>query len=71
MTRVSQPFPYTMGWCLRCHRDAGPNLRPLTQITSTGWNPPPGAEDALAHALLRRYNTPSVAKLTDCSTCHH
>ena len=31
--------PLGMGWCLECHRDPGPNLRPKDEITNMGWKP--------------------------------
>ncbi len=31
VVKVSQPI--SMGWCLQCHRDPGPNLRPRERIT--------------------------------------
>lgn len=26
-----------MGWCLKCHRDPTPNLRPKEDVTNMGW----------------------------------
>jgi len=59
VVRVEKPI--AMGWCLECHRDPGPNLRPRDQITNMTWQP--GAEDAaLAQANLKG---PEY-----CSGCH-
>ena len=30
---------FTMGFCLDCHRDPAPNLRPADRITDMGWKP--------------------------------
>jgi hypothetical protein len=56
MARVEQRKPLTMGWCLECHRDPEPHLRPDEAITTMGWNGPPARRD--------------VRRLTHCTTCH-
>ena len=66
MAQVYQVQPLTMGWCLGCHRDPGPNLRPRDQITSMTWKPE-GDRAALAAQLEREYGT---RRLTNCTTCH-
>lgn len=57
----------TMEFCLDCHRDPGPRLRPESEIYNTSWHrtpdtPPPAA-------LLAHYKVPD-RDLTDCSICH-
>ena len=68
MEQVYQVQTLSMGWCLECHRNPGPNLRPLEFITDMQWVP---GEDprVLQERLLKRYNIPPEAS-TDCSTCH-
>ncbi len=66
MPQVFQVQPLTMGWCLGCHRDPTPNLRPRDQITSMTWEPE-GDPDALAARLEHEYGT---RRLTNCTTCH-
>ena len=39
MPAIEQVAPLTMGWCLDCHRDPNPRLRPLEEITSMTWKP--------------------------------
>ena len=52
--------PLAMGWCLECHRDPGPNLRPKDQITNMTWKSEgDGAELAAA-----------VQPPQHCSGCH-
>jgi hypothetical protein len=63
MAQVFQVQPLTMGWCLGCHRDPEPNLRPRDQITSMTWIPDEGAGARLA----AEYGT---RRLTSCTTCH-
>lgn len=68
METVYQAEPLSMGWCLDCHRNPDPNLRPLDQITNMGWQPPE-EENAVAYgAKLRAAH--GVNPRTDCSTCH-
>lgn len=37
MTRVEQVAPMTMGWCLDCHRNPEPALRPVEEVTTMGY----------------------------------
>lgn len=66
MAVVWQAQPLNMAWCLRCHRDPEPNLRPADQITSMTWTPGEDAE-TLGAKLRDLYD---VDPPTDCSTCH-
>jgi hypothetical protein len=69
---ASMPLTYkaksmTMQFCLDCHRNPGPNLRPREAVYDTEWRrnadtPSPGALMALYHIPDRN--------LTDCSLCH-
>ena len=59
--------PLTMGFCLSCHRDPGPNLRPVTALFDTEWQRKP--ETPSPQALLHQYHVPD-RNLTDCSLCH-
>ena len=58
VVQVDQPIG--MGWCLDCHRDPGPNLRPRNEITNMDWVPD---ENWVAH--VDEVNPP-----THCSGCH-
>ena len=65
MEVVQQAEPLSMGWCLDCHRNPAPRLRPLDKITDLSWQP----ADAVAEgrALAEQLN---IHPSTDCSTCH-
>ncbi|MFT3839465.1 MAG: cytochrome c3 family protein [Myxococcaceae bacterium] len=39
MEVVHQQKPLSMVWCLDCHVDVAPNLRPVEKITAMGWIP--------------------------------
>ena len=49
-----------MQWCLDCHRDPAPHIRPLDEVFNMGWEPS-GSQPA----------DPQVGDApTNCSTCH-
>lgn len=57
----------TMSWCLDCHRNPGPQLRPESEIYNTEWvkpNDAPSPEAMVAHYKIGGRN------LTECSICH-
>jgi hypothetical protein len=64
MEVVYQAEPLSMGWCLDCHRNPEPHLRPLDKITDMSWQP---ADSAEGHRLAEQYN---IHPSTDCNTCH-
>lgn len=68
MPLMKQAAPLTMGWCLNCHRNPAPNLRPPSEIFSTSWKPP---KDQLEQGrkLMAQYLI-HTDHLTDCSVCH-
>lgn len=66
MEVVRQTEPLSMAWCLDCHRNPDPHLRPSDQIFVTDWQPP---EDQLAVAAELRQET-KIAPPEDCSACH-
>jgi hypothetical protein len=59
--------PMQMQWCLECHRDPAPHLRPTTQVFSMDAPLPDAAQAA---TLARAAHLESRARMTDCSTCH-
>lgn len=66
MEEVIQMEPLSMGWCLECHRDPDPYLRPREELTNTAWEPP---ADQTEFALALREQK-SIAPSEDCGTCH-
>jgi hypothetical protein len=53
--------PISMGWCLECHRDPSPNLRPKDQITNMAWTPAD---------IPAGWTPPAVNPPQNCSGCH-
>jgi hypothetical protein len=68
MEVVYQQEPLSMGWCLDCHRDPDPHLRPVELVTKLDWTPPDGGDRRALGARLRR--EAGIQPSTDCSTCH-
>jgi hypothetical protein len=68
MPLMRQAAPLTMGWCLDCHRDPVPNLRPAAAVFDPDWTAP--ADQAEQGRILLAHNQIDVDHLTDCSVCH-
>ena len=68
MEVVEQRATLSMGFCLTCHRNPAPNLRPEEFVTKLDWEPEEGQDAALIGAaiMLERGIHPS----DNCSTCH-
>jgi hypothetical protein len=66
MPQTMKDQPLTMSWCLDCHRDPDPNVRPLDRITSMDWAPPGDARNFGAE-LAQQYG---LQHFTNCSICH-
>ncbi len=68
MPVVEQVEPLTMQWCVGCHRDPAPNLRPREAIFEMGWHPP-SADPRYGQGLAVQYGI-DPRTLTDCYVCH-
>lgn len=68
MPLTYRAVPLTMEFCLDCHRDPGPRLRPQSQVTSMDWKPEQDRE-TLAQQLIAHYGI-RTGRLTHCSVCH-
>ncbi|HZL32033.1 MAG TPA: cytochrome c3 family protein [Pseudolabrys sp.] len=68
MPLIKQTAPLTMGWCLDCHRNPAPHLRPPSEIFSTSWKPPADQFEQ-SRKLMAQYLI-HTEHLTDCSVCH-
>ncbi|MBZ0265494.1 cytochrome c family protein [bacterium] len=66
MEVVSQKQPLSMGWCLDCHRNPDPHLRPPEEVTNMYWKPPADyAEFVKRFKEEKKINPPE-----NCSACH-
>ena len=66
MDRVTQVETLRMGWCLDCHRNPEPHLRPKELVTDLDWVP--GEDPELLGKRLREEL--NINPSTSCSTCH-
>jgi hypothetical protein len=67
MALTWKEMSFTMHFCLDCHRNPGPRLRPPAQIYNTEWKRTSSTPSP--EALLKFYHVPS-RDLTQCSICH-
>lgn len=68
MPIVVKTQPLHMAWCLDCHREPERYLRPRSEVTTMGWEPPVPQEE-LGSQLVAEYGI-QVEQLSDCSICH-
>jgi NAD-dependent SIR2 family protein deacetylase len=66
MAVIEQVQPLSMGWCLDCHRNPYPHLRPPEEVTNMTWKAE-GDPVALGQELARKHD---VKPRTSCYTCH-
>jgi hypothetical protein len=83
MVEVKQQKPLSMAWCLECHTNPAPNLRPVDKLTAMGWKGdtawrdkamqiattlhPPGALNPVREGPDGKMHTYATA---GCSGCH-
>lgn len=68
MPLTFQAKPLTMQFCLECHRDPAPHLRPRDRVTDTDWKPD-GDARTQGVRLVQEYGI-RLGRLTDCYVCH-
>jgi hypothetical protein len=66
MPLMVEAVPFTMDFCLDCHRDPAPRLRPHERITEMGWST---GDQALGQDLLKQYGI-RLGEITYCYVCH-
>ena len=66
MPLMVEAVPFTMDFCLDCHRDPAPRLRPREHITELGWST---GDRALGQDLLKQ-NGIRLGEITYCYVCH-
>jgi len=70
MAAVYQTNTLQMEWCLACHRDPAPNIRPKDEIYNTSWNPRDITDEQQKEVDEKIKSLRSKELLTSCSTCH-
>lgn len=66
MAVVKQVQPLSMSWCLTCHRNPKPHLRPRDQVTNMTWDATTAGYDPDTDTNRQRKLNPP----THCSGCH-
>lgn len=66
MARTVKAHTLSMGWCLDCHRDPTPHLRPREAVFVMGWSP----HDQGLPEEVRALYAAAAERLTSCNTCH-
>jgi len=67
---VHQEKPLNMAFCLECHKDPAPNIRPVSLVTKLDWQPDPAlgkdARQIGEEIIAEKHLKPP----TNCSGCH-
>jgi hypothetical protein len=66
MIEVRQVKPLNMNFCLECHRNPAPNLRPVNQVTNLAWVPDRDPVEIGKEIIAEKHINPPV----NCSGCH-
>jgi hypothetical protein len=66
MAEVRQVSSLQMRWCIDCHRDPTPHLRPPQEVTNMTWEPPGNPRTVGARIAAEL----DVESLTHCTACH-
>lgn len=66
MIEVQQVQPLNMAWCLDCHRNPAPNIRPAELVTKLDWKPDRDAAEIGREIIQTKNIQPPV----HCSGCH-
>jgi menaquinone reductase, multiheme cytochrome c subunit len=63
---VHQEKPLNMGFCLACHKDPAPNIRPAELVTKLDWVPDRDPREIGNEIIAQKHLNPPV----NCSGCH-
>jgi hypothetical protein len=66
MVEVHQDKPLNMAFCLECHRDPAPNIRPAELVTKLDWVPDRDPREIGAEIVKQKHLDPPL----NCSGCH-
>ncbi|MBE7185711.1 MAG: cytochrome c3 family protein [Methylobacterium mesophilicum] len=72
MPLMARAKPFQMQWCLACHRDPAPQLRPPGEVTRmdwSGWDRDPAAHKDYGALMVKAYGI-KPSELVQCNTCH-
>jgi hypothetical protein len=67
MVEVRHEKPLTMAFCLECHRDPAPNLRPPDQVYNMHWTNEPARQREMGARFVQEWK---IRSSDNCYTCH-
>jgi len=68
METVYQHEELSMAWCIRCHRNPNPHLRPIDQVTKLEWEPESAQwQEDFANRVRKEKN---INPKVNCAVCH-
>jgi hypothetical protein len=73
MEEVYQAKELSMAWCIECHNNPGPRLRPLDQVTNLSWEPEDGkSREQVGAEILAEFEKAGngVHPKANCAVCH-
>ena len=70
MDIVHQDQPLSMGWCLECHANPTPHLRPRNEITNMNYDPTTSQYNPLTDPTRMRQPSPPSTD-SGCGGCHY
>lgn len=70
MASVYQENTLQMEWCLSCHRNPAPHIRPQSEIYNTAWSKDEITPEQEREVQEKIGRLRSKELLTSCSTCH-
>lgn len=68
MDEVQHAKPFSMSFCLDCHRNPAAKLRPVDKVTDLNWQPE--SQTKQMEFGTRAVHDWKVESLQNCSTCH-
>jgi hypothetical protein len=72
MPMLARAQPFQMRWCIACHRNPAPNLRPPAEVTRmdwSDWDNHPALHAGYGDQMVKVYGI-HPATLDDCNICH-
>ncbi|KPP95177.1 MAG: alternative complex III molybdopterin oxidoreductase pentaheme c subunit ActA [Bacteroidetes bacterium HLUCCA01] len=66
MEVVMQAEPMSMGWCLDCHNNPEPHIRPIEEVFTMGWQAPENQFEFASEMITRMNIAPPIY----CNACH-
>lgn len=67
MDEVYHATSFSMTFCLDCHRNPGPNLRPADKVTDLAWNPQDHLDKDWGQRAVEHWK---INASQNCSACH-